>query len=361
MAKRPQRYDANLPRNLIFRKRDHNYSWRNPVTGQEFSLGRISRREAVAQALEANNYLDQNYTPSSLLAKIKETPDFTVAKWIERYAVILERRELKPNTMKVRKNQLITIKEEFGAMVLDLVTTRNIAGFLERYIESGKKSMAVGLRGVLSDIFREAIVAGYIEKNPVEPTRAPTPDVKRERLTLDSFSITRQAAESSSPWIKNAMNLALSTAQRREDITRFKFSDIKDGRLFVEQEKTGYMLAIPLDLKLVAAGMVLGDIVDQCKLNNPSDFLLYSDVRRGGRRPGPLTADGLTQAFSDVRDTCGIQFSVNPPSFHEMRSLAGRLYEKEYGAEFAQKLLGHKNMSMTQKYLDARGSEYVLI
>jgi hypothetical protein len=54
------------------------------------------------------------------------------------------------------------------------------------------------------------------------------------------------------------MDLALTTAQRREDITRFKFSDIKDGRLFVDQEKTGYILAIPLDLELKAPGMILG-------------------------------------------------------------------------------------------------------
>ncbi|WP_413726952.1 tyrosine-type recombinase/integrase [Sodalis sp. RH16] len=69
----------------------------------------------------------------------------------------------------------------------------------------------------------------------------------------------------------------------------------------------------------------------------------------------------MTQAFSDVGATGGTQFSTDPPSFHEMRSLAGRLYEIEYGAEFAQKLLGHKNMSITQKYLENRGSEYVFI
>ncbi len=361
MARRPPRYDANLPRNLTFRKRFHIYSWRNPITGQEFSLGKISRREAVAQAIEVNSYLDQNYIPSSLLDRIKETPQFTVSKWLDRYSVILERRGLKRNTMKVRKNQIATIKEEFGIMALDSITTRQIAGFLEGYIASGKKSMAVGLRGVLSDIFREAIVEGYIEKNPVEPTRAPAPEVKRERLMLDKFWIIRQAAELSSPWIKNALDLALSTGQRREDIAKLRFSDIREKRLFVEQEKTGAKLAIPMDLKLEAAGMVLGDIVEECRKNNPSDFLIYSDVRRGGRRPGPLTADGLTQAFSDVREASGIQFSANPPSFHEMRSLAGRLYESEYGAEFAQKLLGHKNMSMTQKYLDDRGAEYVLI
>ena len=79
MANRPVRYDANLPRNLTFRKRDKLYSWRNPITGQEVSLGRVARKDAVAQAIEANNYIDQNYLPSTLLEKIKDVPTFTVS------------------------------------------------------------------------------------------------------------------------------------------------------------------------------------------------------------------------------------------------------------------------------------------
>ena len=51
----------------------------------------------------------------------------------------------------------------------------------------------------------------------------------------------------------------------------------------------------------------------------------------------------------------------NPPPFHEIRSLAGRLYEKERDEKFAQRLLGHKNLTMTQKYLDARGAEYDMV
>ncbi|WP_425288640.1 tyrosine-type recombinase/integrase [Yersinia enterocolitica] len=47
--------------------------------------------------------------------------------------------------------------------------------------------------------------------------------------------------------------------------------------------------------------------------------------------------------------------------FHEIRSLAGRLYEKEKGKEFAMKLLGHKSEKMTNKYLDTRGKEYVML
>ncbi|SUW63436.1 site-specific recombinase XerC [Buttiauxella sp. BIGb0552] len=361
MTKRPVRYDANLPRNLTFRKTKQIYSWRNPITGQEISLGKIARKDAVAQAIEANNYLDQNYLPSSLLERIMETPDFTVSKWLERYSVILERRELKPNTMKVRRNQLATLEDEFGNMPLNAITTRDIATFLEGYIECDKKSMAVALRSVLSDIFREAIVEGHISLNPVEPTRAPTPKVKRERLILEQYQLLHSTAENFGEWVQRAFELALVTGQRREDISLFRFSDVRDDRLFIEQQKTGHKLALPLDLKLNSAGLVLGDVIDNCRKNNPSDFMLYSAVRRGGRKPGPLTPDGLTQAFAEVRNASGISFGANPPAFHEMRSLASREYEKEYSEDFAQRLLGHKNLTMTKKYLDSRGAEYVMV
>lgn len=48
----------------------------------------------------------------------------------------------------------------------------------------------------------------------------------------------------------------------------------------------------------------------------------------------------------------------NKPTFHEIRSLSARLYEEEKGAEFAKKLLGHKSMVMTDKYLDSRNNSY---
>ncbi|WP_338103668.1 hypothetical protein [Mixta mediterraneensis] len=37
------------------------------------------------------------------------------------------------------------------------------------------------------------------------------------------------------------------------------------------------------------------------------------------------------------------------------------MYEVENGEDFAQRLLGHKNLSMTKKYLVYRGQEYVMV
>lgn len=71
--------------------------------------------------------------------------------------------------------------------------------------------------------------------------------------------------------------------------------------------------------------------------------------------------DAMTSAFAEARELIGIQFGPNPPTFHEIRSLASRLFGIENGEEFAQRLLGHKNLSMTKKYLDPRGQEYVMV
>lgn len=221
--------------------------------------------------------------------------------------------------------------------------------------------MAVALRSLLLDVFREAIVEGIIEKNIVEPTKTPAPEVKRERLSVEQFNAIRLSARAIGGWIENALILALLTGQRREDISRMKFSDVKDDRLFITQGKTGHKLALPLSLQLREVGLSLREAIESCRKGNPSDHLIYSSVRRGGRKAGPVAPDAITGAFGAARESCGLTFGANPPSFHEIRSLASRLYELENGEELAQRLLGHKSIAMTKKYLDSRGQEYVMV
>jgi integrase len=62
-------------------------------------------------------------------------------------------------------------------------------------------------------------------------------------------------------------------------------------------------------------------------------------------------------AFQRAREKAGIEASEGrtPPSFHEIRSLSERLYREEFGADFAQAMLGHKSAQMTSKYDDLRG------
>ncbi|KEA52907.1 integrase [Mangrovibacter sp. MFB070] len=56
-----------------------------------------------------------------------------------------------------------------------------------------------------------------------------------------------------------------------------------------------------------------------------------------------------------------ILFNDNPPSFHEIRRLSGRLHEEQRGKDFAQKLFGHRSEKMTEKYLDVREKVFTLV
>ena len=357
---RPEKYDANLPKNLTYRKARKTYAWRNPIDGKEIPLGKISRRDAIAQAIEANHYIEKNYTPIALLEQLKGTNEYTMANWIDRYEVILQRRKLAANTYKVRSGQLATIGEHFGQMVLASITTRDVAEFLERWTACGKTTMAGTMRSVLSDVFREAVVEGRVTANPVTPTRAPKIEVQRERLEYEMFVAVRAGAERMPAWFGLAMDLALVTAQRREDVARMRFTDIKDDRLYVEQQKTGACLAIPLSLTLRESGLRLSTVIDRCRLVSRCDLLISPGIRKNSV-DGSINLDSLTKGFVKARNFSGLEFTDRPPSFHEIRSLSGRMYKKEFGKEFVQQLFGHKSEKMTTKYLDSRKKEYVMI
>lgn len=109
------------------------------------------------------------------------------------------------------------------------------------------------------------------------------------------------------------------------------FSEVREDRTFITQGKTGHMLAVPLSLSLEPAGVSLAEVIERCRINNPSDHIIYSSVKRGGRKPGAVLPDAITGAFTEARSLSGIQFGASSPSFHEIRSLASRLYAVENG------------------------------
>ncbi|WP_229333832.1 phage integrase central domain-containing protein [Ewingella americana] len=89
------------------------------------------------------------------------------------YEKLLLKRYLKPNTRKVGDNQLKTISESMGGLSMADITTKQVANFLNQYVEEGKDSMASALRSFLSDVFREAIADGIITINPIPPNTRP--------------------------------------------------------------------------------------------------------------------------------------------------------------------------------------------
>lgn len=239
MAPRPRDGRNNgMPLNVY---RNHNsYVWRHPVTGQKYGLG-SNRQEAFAQAHEANIAVLNLLEKPRLVHRIAGQPE-TLAEWIESYKGVIDKRfndeKIAKSTRDNTKQRCDVITSKIGTVILKEVSTRTIADFLKTYEHEGKRRMGQAMRSLLLDVFREAIAAGWCDRNPVEVTRAERVATKRERLSLDQFmAIYERAREDSPEWMVFCLELAILTDQRRGDLAKMKYRDIKDGCLNVVQQK----------------------------------------------------------------------------------------------------------------------------
>lgn len=362
MAPRPRKTGSkDLPPNL-YRKTDSRngvtyYSYRDPLSGKWYGLG-SDKAQAVREAVHAN-HAGAKMQPA-LVERIAVAPTRRFSEWIDEYRKLYAERDVSDRSKETVRMRLNRLSEALGHLDTESIGTFEIAAYLKTFTDEGKAQMAKAMRSLLSDLMREAIAAGWRKDNPVEVTRAAKVKVKRERLTLELWKAIY--AEAKQPWLKRAMELAVLTGQRRDDIAAMLFKDVYDEHLHIIQAKTGARLRISTKLRLESLGLELGEVVKACRDAVVSKHLVHHSRTVSRATPGmPIMLDTLTSAFADARDRAGkkagIEFGASPPTFHEMRSLAARLHAAE--GRDPQLLLGHKSAAMTALYRDSRGAEWI--
>ena len=155
----------------------------------------------------------------------------------------------------------------------------------------------------------------------------------------------------------NSLLLGVVTGQRLDDIANMQFKHIADNWLHVEQSKTGALLRLSLDLRLDAIGMTIGDVVAQCRDRVVSRYLTHHTRNYTKARPGQAVhKNTLSKGFKRSRELTNLEWE-HPPTFHDLRSLSVRLYNKQ--DTDAQSLAGHKDPKTTALYIDPRGAEWI--
>jgi integrase len=361
----------DLPPNL-YEQRPGYFIYVNRLTGKAIAVGRVPRKDAIKQAVEANKYVEAEQAKNDILAKIQASTGVTLADWLAEYAKLQARRGMAKTTKRQADWHRTALEAKFGSRTLaELAAPRIWADWIDGMIEAGKHGAAVNWKSYAQDVWREAIAQGWATTNPITVLRSVPAGVKRARLTLDGFRAVYAAAAKSDPWLQRAMELAILTGQRREDLAAMQFRKradatawIETGTLYVRQCKTGAQLAIPLDLRLDALDLKLSDVVAKCRDAVVSPWLLHQIRKQSRVSPGDaLSLNRLTKGFGQARDTLPRFWpdGIEPPCFHEMRSLSIRLWTEQAGSDFAQALAGHKNAATTAVYQDVRGSEWTRI
>lgn len=274
----------------------------------------------------------------------------TFDQWTKLYWEILESRGLDPKTLANRRNNLRYLTTALGERTISSIRPHEIA----RITRSLYEAHPYTARRVLieaRDSFGEAVAYGLTYTNPALAVRHQTIHIARKRLSLEQWrAIHAYAVENQPPWVAHMLVLALVSGQRRGDLQKMRFADAHDGYLFITQQKTGTHLRLPLALHLDAIDCSLERAIEDCHGYAPGDdYLLRKSTGQ------PLVPASLSARFETAREgALGIWTADgDPPSLHECRSLAERLYRKQHVD--TKTLLGHKHQTMTDTYNDARG------
>ncbi|VAW71841.1 hypothetical protein MNBD_GAMMA12-1781 [hydrothermal vent metagenome] len=380
----------NWPPNLnlrVSKARARYYSWCDPRTGREKSLkAKNNLKLATERAIQLNAIVAAEMDRMMIEVLSQNVKGVRFDIFSEAYYDSCVNRGHKENTLRSLKSRIKRLNASLGNLVLNSITAKHISEVIDAVYAEGKHRSAEVLRSTAIEIFKEAKAKGVFpdtRDNPAQITRMPgRVKVKRSRLQLNELNIFLDHSNKFDPWLRNSLLLALVTGQAREDLSlaRFKrdndwyqmrddfmkeksrempYSFIEDGYYHATRQKTGALIKIPLSLKLEAIGLSIGDVVEICQDNVNSKYILHHTMRRTKSELGdPIHKDTLSRRFAALRNSTLLKWdSPKPPTFHEIRSLAERCY-REQGVN-TQNLLGHKNMSTTEKYHDLRGSDWI--
>jgi enterobacteria phage integrase len=339
------------------------YSWRNPATGVEMGLGRMPLAQAKQQVNAALDYL-QAQQPT-LLERLSGEAN-TIAQ-------LLDKMPTPPNlnTAKSWRSLDKKIRTALGAYTCQGLTTMHCAELLEAEVEAGRERTAEALRSRLVAVCKRGMALGWITgANPAEPTETVAVTVKRGRLSLEMFNAILTKAPEVATWLRGAMLVALVSGQPREVISAARRPSRGPDFWTVERGKTGVIIEIPLALRLDAIGITLAQALEACdsgvrSLAAGRDFIVHH-AREFGNAPlgSAVHPNNLSRSFTEARQLAGIP-DVLPdgklaPTFHEIRSLAKRLYGKQGGVD-TKALLGHLTDKMGDLYENPRGSEPIRV
>ena len=248
---------------------------------------------------------------------------------------------LAPRTQKDYRRHILKLRQVFGERIADDLRPRDFGPFLD--VKRGKIQRVRQL-AVLSAAFTEAVSSWYVlERNVLRDVKRPKSQPRDRLVTDEEFEGVLAIAPRR---MKLGMQLALLTGQRQGDIIRFKWSDIRDGALHLQQSKTGKRLAIELNPELKR---VLG----QC-WQLPRGGCEGCEYILPTRAGTPYTSEGFRATFQRLMRkwlaSGGSRFR-----YHDLRALAAT---KCATPEIAMRLLGHTTISMTMRVY-RRGVERV--
>ena len=135
-----------------------------------------------------------------------------------------------------------------GRLITD-IDRRACLDLIDTIADSGKVILARRIFSHLHRLFVWAIGRGIIEVNPLQHAEKPGEEVSRDRVLTDAELVkVWAAAEKLSPSYRDALKLLVLTGARKQEIAGLRWTEVGDGVITLEGERTknGKAHVIPL-------------------------------------------------------------------------------------------------------------------
>jgi integrase len=174
--------------------------------------------------------------------------------------------------------------------------------------------------------------------------------LKRRDIYIED-AIYNAVWQSADDPLRDALDLAYLTGQRPADTLAMSITDIVDGAIAIQQEKTGKKLRIEITGELET---LLAKIAER-KRGYAVHTLAIICTERGQA----MSKDTLRSRFDKARtraakDNPAIKAEIEAFQFRDLRAKAGTDKSESSGIRAAQKQLGHAKIGTTEIYLRDR-------
>lgn len=250
-------------------------------------------------------------------------------------------------TQKGNLYELTFLRKAFAHVAIDSITPHHIAQYRDA---RGAPTRANRELALFSHAFNKAREWGMTAKE--NPTRGVKKFTEKPRAYYADDKTWDAILAHSSPELRFALELAYLTGQRPADIFAMRWSDLREGFVWVQQAKTGKKLKIVIEGRLAALLDEIRATIPSRK-NQLSPFVIAADS--GSRLSVTMYSDRLAAArAAAIKAHPELAESIQKFQFRDARPKAA----SDLDLAQAQALLGHSNSAITKRVYQ-RGGQVV--
>jgi len=310
------------------------------------------KREAEAELgkrvslIAENRYLD-----------VKKDYKTTLKELLEKYA---ENHRYQASYKTGKKAYLENFKKHFGEdtrlsniKYVDLESYRNQVRLKPTHFHTIRKDASVNREmACLHHLFSKAVEWDMMEQNPFERGHCLLLKENNKRLRYLTEEEIRRLLDSCKGHIREIVECALNTGMRRGEILNLKWSQIRNGFIYLQKTKTNNARQIPINDDLQRLFEKIRTKKEKPKKKNIIGLDGKPVQNRSSKSEYVFNYHGrqvneVKRSFKKALEDAGIEDC----RFHDLRhTFASHMVMRGASIREVQEILGHKSLTMTVRY-----------